>query len=107
MCSNKIINNLSQVSAHLHGDESQVIFLVAPHEERLVFVVVNTTAGRPEPRSVGSLLNIRQTTIITKTVFKVEHELCDRRNRAIEILFKIELQYCRNEWLLCLISLEI
>lgn len=46
---------LSQISSHLHGDKAQVIFLVTPHQEGLVFIVVDTTARGPESASIGSL----------------------------------------------------
>lgn len=43
----------AEVSSHLHGDDSQVVLFVAPHEERLVVVVEDTTAGGPVPKGVG------------------------------------------------------
>lgn len=46
---------LSQISSHLHGDKAQVILLVTPHQEGLIFIVVDTTAGGPESASIGSL----------------------------------------------------
>lgn len=47
--------HLLQVTAHLHGDEAEVVLLVAPHQERLVLVVVDAAAGRPEAAGVGGL----------------------------------------------------
>jgi len=44
-----------QVTTLLHGDDAQVIFFVAPHQEGLVHVVVDTTASGPVTASVGSL----------------------------------------------------
>jgi hypothetical protein len=36
--------NFSQVSSHLHGDDAEVIFLIAPDQEGLGVIVVDTTA---------------------------------------------------------------
>lgn len=47
--------NLLQVTAHLHGDETEVVLLIAPHQEGLVLIVVDTTARGPEAASVGCL----------------------------------------------------
>lgn len=47
--------NLLQVTAHLHGDETEVVFLIAPHQEGLVLIVVDTTARGPEAASVSGL----------------------------------------------------
>ena len=44
-----------QVTTLLHGDDAQVIFLIAPDQEGLVDVVVDTTASGPVAASVGSL----------------------------------------------------
>lgn len=46
---------LLQVAAHLHGDEAEVVLLIAPDQEGLVLVVVDTTAGGPEAASVSGL----------------------------------------------------
>jgi hypothetical protein len=47
--------NFSQVAAHLHGDDAQVIFLVAPDQEGLGVIVVDTATRWPVTASVGSL----------------------------------------------------
>jgi hypothetical protein len=47
--------NFSQVAAHLHGDDAKMIFLIAPDQEGLGVIVVDTTAGWPVTASVGSL----------------------------------------------------
>lgn len=47
--------HLSQVTAHLHGDEAEVVLLVAPHQEGLGVIVVDATAGGPEATRVGGL----------------------------------------------------
>ena len=44
-----------QVTTLLHGDDAQVILFVAPDQESLVHVVVDTTASWPVSASVGSL----------------------------------------------------
>jgi len=44
-----------QVTTLLHGDDAQVIFLIAPDQEGLVHVVVDTATSWPEAASVGSL----------------------------------------------------
>lgn len=44
-----------QVTTLLHGDDAQVIFLIAPDQEGLVDVVVDTTTSGPVAASVGSL----------------------------------------------------
>jgi hypothetical protein len=36
--------NFSQVSSHLHGDDTEMIFLIAPDQEGLGVIVVDTTA---------------------------------------------------------------
>ena len=45
-----------QVTTLLHGDDAQVIFLIAPDQESLVYVVVDTATSWPEAASVGSLI---------------------------------------------------
>lgn len=47
--------DLSQVASHLHGDDAQVIFLVAPDQEGLGIVVVDTATRWPVAASVGGL----------------------------------------------------
>lgn len=47
--------HLLQVTAHLHGDQTKVVLLIAPDQEGLVLVVVDTTAGGPETAGVGGL----------------------------------------------------
>lgn len=44
-----------QVTTFLHGDDAQVIFLVAPNQEGLGVVVVDATSGGPVAAGVGSL----------------------------------------------------
>ena len=44
-----------QVTTLLHRDDAQVIFLIAPDQEGLVDVVVDTTTSGPVAASVGSL----------------------------------------------------
>ena len=46
-----------QVTTLLHGDDAQVIFFIAPDQESLVDVVVDTTASGPEAASIGSLIS--------------------------------------------------
>lgn len=48
-----------QVTTLLHRDDAQVIFLIAPDQESLVVVVVDTTASGPVSASVGSLQSNR------------------------------------------------
>lgn len=45
----------SEVTARLHGNKSEVIFLVAPDQECFVFIVEDTSSARPESTCVGSL----------------------------------------------------
>lgn len=47
--------NAAQVTALLHGDDSQVIFFVHPDQECLVIIVVNTTSSWPVAACVRSL----------------------------------------------------
>lgn len=47
--------HLLQVTTHLHGDKTEMVLLIAPYQEGLVLVVVDTTARGPEAASVGSL----------------------------------------------------
>lgn len=46
---------LSKITAHLHGNDTKMIFLVAPDQESFGVVVEDTTASRPEAASVGGL----------------------------------------------------
>jgi len=43
----KSLEDLTDVRSLLHGDDSELILLVDPHEEGLVFVVEDTTGLRP------------------------------------------------------------
>lgn len=47
--------DLAEITAHLHGDDAEVILLVDPDKEGLVVVVVDATAGGPVAASVGGL----------------------------------------------------
>merc|ERR1719481_466925 len=47
--------DLSEVTSLLHGDDAEVIILVAPDEEGLVVVVEDTTSRGPVAAGVGSL----------------------------------------------------
>lgn len=47
--------DLSEITTHLHGDEAEMILFIAPDQESLVLVVVDTTSSGPEAASVGSL----------------------------------------------------
>lgn len=53
--SGQATEHLTQVSAHLHRDDAQVVLLVAPHQEGLGVIVVDTTARGPEAASIGGL----------------------------------------------------
>ena len=51
----KSIKNSFQISSILHGNNSQLIFFIDPHQESLVFVVEDTSTVRPvsvEPNSL-------------------------------------------------------
>lgn len=47
--------DFSQVASHLHGDDAEMIFLIAPDQEGLGIVVVDTTSRWPVTASVGGL----------------------------------------------------
>jgi len=47
--------DLTEVTAHLHGDDAEVVLLIDPHEESLVVVVVDTAAAGPVAAGVSSL----------------------------------------------------
>lgn len=47
--------NFSQVAAHLHGDDAEMVLFVAPDQEGLGIVVVDTTSRWPVTASVGGL----------------------------------------------------
>jgi hypothetical protein len=49
------VPHLSQVTAHLHGDDSQMILLITPYQERLGVVVVDASSSGPEAARIGSL----------------------------------------------------
>lgn len=53
--SGQATENFSKVSSHLHGDETKMIFFIAPDQEGLGIIVVDTTSSWPEAASVGSL----------------------------------------------------
>lgn len=46
---------LTEVAAHLHGNDTKMILLVAPHQEGLIVVVEDATTGWPEAAGVGGL----------------------------------------------------
>ena len=46
---------LAEISSHLHGDDTKMIFFIDPDEEGFGIVVEDTTPGRPEATSVRSL----------------------------------------------------
>jgi hypothetical protein len=41
------LENSTDVGTVLHANDAELIFLINPHEEGLVFVVEDTTAGGP------------------------------------------------------------
>ena len=45
--SGETFEDLSNVGAHLHGDDTELIFFVDPHKERLVVIVENATSLGP------------------------------------------------------------
>jgi len=47
--------DLSEVTAHLHGDDAEVILLIDPDKEGLGVVVVDAAASGPEAAGVGGL----------------------------------------------------
>ena len=49
--------DLAEVAAHLHRDESEVVLLVDPGEEGLVFVVEDTTPSIPTTVATGIAQN--------------------------------------------------
>lgn len=51
----KSIEDFFDTSSFLHRDDSELIFLIDPDEERLGVVVENTTTGRPVSVEVASL----------------------------------------------------
>ena len=46
---------LAQVTAHLHGDDAEMVLFVTPDQEGLVVVVVDATASGPVTASIGGL----------------------------------------------------
>lgn len=46
---------LSEVTAHLHGDQPEVVLFIAPDKEGFGVVVVDTSPSRPESAGVGGL----------------------------------------------------
>lgn len=43
----KSFENTADVSTVLHGDDAELVLLINPHEESLLIVVEDTTAGGP------------------------------------------------------------
>lgn len=46
---------LSEITAHLHGNNAEMVLLVAPDQEGLSIVVENAASGRPETTGVRRL----------------------------------------------------
>lgn len=53
--SGETFEDLSDVGAHLHGDDSELVLFVDPHEESLVVVVENATRLGPFPFETARL----------------------------------------------------
>ncbi len=51
----KSSENCTDVRALLHGDDSQLVFLVNPHEEGLFLVVIDTSVLGPVPVQAACL----------------------------------------------------
>lgn len=47
--------DLSQITTHLHGNDTQMILFVNPNEESLVVIMVDATPCGPVSASVGGL----------------------------------------------------
>lgn len=47
--------NFSQITSHLHGNNTEMVLLIAPDKEGLLIVVVDTTASGPVTASIGGL----------------------------------------------------
>lgn len=84
--------DLLQVSTHLHGDQTEVVFLIAPHQEGLVLIVVNATARGPEAASVGSLQEtvtlLEQEVIINQLLLGLLGHAGERVEGSLELTLK-------------------
>ena len=54
-CAREALEDGMEVSTWLHGNDSELIFLIDPHEEGLVVVVENTSSVWPVTVQVASL----------------------------------------------------
>lgn len=84
--------HLAQVTAHLHGDQAEVVLLVAPHQEGLGVVVVDAAAGGPEAASVGGL---QETISLLEQEVVVDQLLLDvlaHAGQGVELALKLSLE---------------
>lgn len=84
--------NLSQVAALLHGNDAQMIFLIAPDQEGLGIVVVDTTSAWPVTASVGGL---QETITLLEQEMVIDQLLLNRLLHAsqwIEFALQFTLQ---------------
>ena len=52
---NETTDNLAKITTHLHGDDAKMIFLIAPDQESLGIIVVDTTARWPVSAGISGL----------------------------------------------------
>lgn len=70
--------DLAKITTHLHGDDAKVILFVAPDQEGLGVIVVDATAGGPEPAGVGGL---EETVTFLEEEVVVDEFLLDLENK--------------------------
>lgn len=86
------VHYLSKIATHLHGDDPEVIFLIAPDEEGLLVVVVDATASWPETASVGSLKEtiafLEEEVVVDELLLDFLAHAREWVERALELAFK-------------------
>lgn len=84
--------DLAQIPTHLHGDKTKMIFLVAPDQEGLSVVVVDTTAGGPEAASVSGLQEtitlLEQEVVIDQLLLNVLAHSSQGIERSLQLPFQ-------------------
>uniref|UniRef100_A0A182VAI8 Uncharacterized protein n=1 Tax=Anopheles merus TaxID=30066 RepID=A0A182VAI8_ANOME len=84
--------DLAEIATHLHRDDAQMVLLVAPDQEGLVVVVVDTATGRPVAARVGGL---QETVALLEQEVIVDQLLLDglvHAGQRVELALQLTLQ---------------
>lgn len=91
--------DLLQVTSHLHGNNSEMVFLVHPDQESFRVIVVDTSTARPVAASVGCLQEPAKRGIQAFNVMQSSESIAIFETRFSTISF-------RTLWLWHIISLS-